>query len=282
MIDGLMMSDSDPYVCGGRHEGKLDGYKDEIESKEITSFNYGCTKFSVSCEIKDDKLHLFATGGYSNNRDGKYFKVSLDTEDMSLLGKLQEIIDTYNLSRNNGYTCHVDGIPECGDHISIEYASGEKIYKVSNQVPTINGEAAQEIFNAFHRFVHKHGYDFTTKGSNVQLYDDADKEYVQGTWKGTHFGREIVATFTDDKVVITVDGNETDNTTYTIYEGHVTTDKLKDPSKEVSNYHDYEYFNGVSIFSKKNYFTMTAYFMGDSYSTCDMHNFDKEKPKDEK
>ena len=32
---------------------------------------------------------------------------------------------------------------------------------------------------------------------------------------------------------------------------------------------------------KKNYFTMTAYFKKESYSTCILMNCDKEKPKDE-
>jgi len=278
-----MMGAFDPMqaMCGGKHEGKLDGYSDEIKSKEITSFSYGCSKFGVFCEIRENKLFVSATGGYSSYRDGKYFRVVFDTDDFDLLTKLQEIVDEYQISKNNGYTCHVDGIPECGDHIDITYKSGEKIYKINNQCPTIRGEAAQEIFNTFHRFVYKHGFDFTSKGSNVQLYDDADIDYVQGTWKGEHFGNEIIATFDGNHVVITVDGKETDNTDYVIYEGHVTSNKLKDPNKEVGDYHDYEYFNGVSIFSKKNYFTMTAYFMKESYSTCDMFNFDKEKPKEE-
>ena len=282
-VMGMMGGAIDPaqYMCGGKHEGRLDGYKDEIESKDLTIFEYYNTKFHMHCELKDDRLYLSSTGGYSTNRDGKYFIVRFDTDDLDLLPKLQDIIDKYQLYKNNGYTCHVDGIPECGDYFSAEYKSGEKIYHVSNQFPTVGGEAQQDIFNTFHRFVHKHGFDFTSEGSNVQLYDDADVDYVQGTWTGKHFGREIVATFDKDHVTITVDGKETDNCKYTIYEGHVITDKLIDPNKEVTDYHDYEYFNGVSIFSKKNYFTMTAYFMGDSYSTCDMHNFDKEKPKEE-
>ena len=80
----------------------------------------------------------------------------------------------------------------------------------------------------------------------------------------------------------TVNGEVTDdNVEYTIFEGSVIPNKLKDGIEKAESPYDYEYFNGVSKLAKKNYFTMVGYFLQDSYSTCDFHNFDKEKPKDE-
>ena len=50
-------------------------------------------------------------------------------------------------------------------------------------------------FLKINNFVKKYGYDFTSEGSNVKLFDDPDEEYVQGTWKGKHFGDDIEVTF---------------------------------------------------------------------------------------
>ena len=57
--------------------------------------------------------------------------------------------------------------------------------------------------------------------------------------------------------------------------------KLKDETKPPNSYHDYEFFEGISTFSKMNWFTITAYFIKESSSSCSLHNFDKEKPEDE-
>jgi len=269
-------------IGGGKHEGYESGCSEVIKSKDIISFFYNCGEYSLSAKIEDNKLKINATGGSSLHRDGTYFIINYLSDDFSLLSDLQKIIEKYDLVKNNGHCVHVDGLPAgIGDTLRVEYKSGEKIYRSSNQFHTIIDDASSAIYEAFHKYVLKYGLDFNSKGSNVKLYDDADQDYVQGTWKGKHFGSEIVATFDKDNVVISVDGVETDNCKYTIFEGHIITDKLKE-NKEATNYTDYEFFKGVSTMSKKNYFTMSAYFMGDSYSSCDLMNFDKEKPKKEK
>ena len=289
MIDGVMGGGSvDPqqFMCGGRHESTLDGYKDEIESKDIVSFDYGGPKAGLYAKrTEDNKTLVTATGGAdSRRRENKYFRIKLETDDDSIFKDLQELVEKYELTRGNGHCVHVDGLPSgIGDRLHIFYESGEEVYKVSNQSLTMSYEASDAIYNTFLKYVQKHGCDFTSTGSNQQLYDDADEEYVQGTWKGTHFGREVVATFDKDHVTITVDGKETDpNVPYVIFDGCVISNVLEEGKTEATDEHDYKNLNGVSCFRKKNWFTMTAYFLGESYSTCDMHNFDKEKPADEK
>ena len=197
--------------------------------------------------------------------------------------QIQEIIDRNNETKGNGHCVHVDGLPSgIGDSLSVEYESGEKIYKVSNQSLTVSPDSINEFYILFHETVLKDGYDFNSEGSNVKLYDDADEEYVQGTWKGTHFGDEIEITFDKNQVTIKVNGKITDNKVeYAIFEGTIKKNKLKEGIEKAESYHDYEDFEVISSLSKQNYFTRTAYFTKDSYSTCDMHNFDKEKPKDE-
>jgi uncharacterized protein YxjI len=285
MIEGFGGAiDPSQMGCGGRHESQLEGYTDEIKSKDINSFDYGGTKAGLYAAKKDGKVLVTATGGGdTRRREGKYFRIKLETDDYSIFNDLQEVVDKYEISRGNGYCVHVDGLPSgIGDRVHIEYESGEKIYKVSNQSLTISFDAADAIYDTFLKYVRKHGCDFTSAGSNQQLYDDADMEYVQGTWKGTHFGREVVATFDKDHITITIDGKVTDdNVPFIIFDGCVTSSNLQEGKTEAYDENDYDYLNGVSHFRKKNWFTMTAYFMQDSYSTCDMHNFDKKKPEDE-
>ena len=277
-----MMSDIIPEACcGGRHESQLEGYSDDIKSKDIIKFEYAGTEAYVYAEIEDDKLLVVARGGDSTHRNGKYFKIRLETEDFSLLKDLQKVVDKHSISRANGHCVHVDGLPSgIGDRLSVEYKSGEKIYKESNQSLTISFDAADAIYDTFKKYVQKHGLDFTSAGSNQQLYDDADEEYLQGTWNGKHFGREISVTIDKKHITIKVDGKVTDDEDYVIYEGSVVSSRLKEGKTNPTSYYDYEFFNGVSTLKKKNWFTMTGYFLGDSYSTCDLMNFDKEKPKE--
>ena len=274
---------SSPEMCGARHESQMDDCAEEIKSKDIVSFSYVGPDFVVSAKKEGKNLHVYASGGGKyNKRDGSYFIIKYDTEDMSLLTKLQEIIDKYGEVRGNGHCVHVDGLPPgIGDTLNVEYESGEKIYKYSNQFPTVRPETTKEFYDTFHEFVIKDGYDFTSAGSNVKLFDDADPEYLQGTWKGKHFGSEVEVTFTGNKVTIKVDGKVTDeDVEYTIFEGSVVKNKLAE-GKDGTSKGDYEKFEGVQSFCKKNYFTLSGYFTTESYSTCDLMNFDKEKPKDE-
>lgn len=268
------------FMCGGRHESHMEGLVDEIKSKDIVSFMYS-GEFYLGANKENGIVHIYTMGGGKyNKRDGSYFIVKYDTEDDSIFNKLQEVIDKYQVSRNNGYCLHVDGLPGgIGDNIDVKYSSNERIYKISNQAPTISQEAAKEFYDIFHEYVKKEGFDFTSEGSNVQLFDDADEEYLQGTWKGKHFGYDIEVTFKDNKVTIKVDDKVVEeNTEYIIKDGFVQKNKLLE-GKDGSTKYDYEDFEGVNSFAKKNWFTMTAYFTKESYSTCDLMNFDKEKPK---
>ena len=249
----------------------LKGYNETINSKDIVNFKYNNSDFVLECELKEDGLHVISRGGYSYQRDGSYFKLGYNAKDNSLLNELQDIIDKYGITKNNGYVHETAGLPAgLGDNISVLYSSGEKIWKYSNQSPTISDDAVDAIYNAFKKCAQENGYDFTSNGSNEVLYDDADVNYLQGTWKGIHFGKEYVFKFYSDYVKIYEDGKLTDDTKYIIIEGKIVSNKLKNGIDSSNNYHDYEEFSNISTMSKKNDFTLTAYFMKDSYSTCDL------------
>ena len=263
--------DNNELVDGGVvKDGRLPGYSEKINSKNIIKFEYN-GDFKVSCELMDNVLHVTAKGGNSYNRDGTYFKLDYVAKDKNLLVYLQNIIDRYDISKNNGYEHETAGLPAgLGDSISVLYETNEKIWKYSNQSPTISEEAKEAIYDAFKNNARENNLDFTSDGSNTTLYDDATIEYLQGTWKGTHFGREYTVTFNNENVTIYEDNNLIDNVVYKIVEGRIVQNKLKEGKTNSKDYHDYEEFSVISIMAKKNDFTLTAYFMKNSYSTCDL------------
>ena len=268
-------------ICGEKHDSWLDGYSENIESKNITSFNYTGPDFFLSAKKKENnKIEICCNGGGKENpRDGSLFKIKYESTDNSIFKKLQEVIDKNKETKGNGHCVHVDGLPGgIGDKLEVEYSSGEKIYKSSNQNHTISSNSSKSFYDIFHEYIKKDGYDFNEKGSNIELFDDADEEFVQGTWKGKHFGDEIEVTFNKDLVTIKINDIITDNNVpYIIYEGSIRKNKLKEEIGKIKSKNDFEEFNGVSYFSKKNDFTMSTYFQKVSYSTCEIMNFDKTK-----
>jgi len=244
---------------------RLKGYNEEIKSNKIVSFSYEGSGFKVSCELKNNNLHILSTGNYINEKDDSDFSIEYNTEDLSFLDKLQEIVKEYNISLNNGYEYEVAGLPPgYGDKISVIYDSGEKIWKYSNQTNTIKTEAIDAIYNAFYDLAKANGHDFISN-SSVTLNDD-ENESLDGTWKGTHFGSEYKVVFNDKNIKIYKDGELTDDTEYTIIDGKIVKNQLKEGKTEAKSRYDYEEFSEISVLSKRNSFTIVMYFMKDSYS----------------
>lgn len=259
-------------ICGGVvKDGYLEGYSEIINSKTIISFEYTCGRFYVKCDYDNDKIHVISDGGYSNERDGNYFKLDYKIDNDEIFKELQKIVEKNNISENNGYEHETAGLPPgLGDTIKIEYENGERIYKYSNQRETISEEAQKDIYNLFHKYAKKENLDFNSDGSNVKLYDDADKDFIQGKWKGKHFGDEIEVEFNDNHIKILVNNELTDDTDYIIYEGNIRPNKLKEGKQSANNKNDYEEFIGVSSIRKKNEIMLVAYFTKNSYSTADL------------
>ncbi len=259
-------------VEGGTvRDNKLDGYEDIIKSKDIVYFEYECGEFKVSCELKGNELNIKSKGGYSNKRDGKYFKLDYNTKELTILKELQTIIDKYNLSKDNGYEHEVAGLPEgLGGTLSVRYKSGEKIWRYDNQSNIIDEQAEKEIYEVFHKSAINNNLDFNSEKSNVELYNDATKEYVQGTWNGKHFGSEYKVVFEGTKIKIYKDGKLTDEGWYRIIDGDIVNNKPKKGVTIPKDRTDFEEFSDISVMRKKNDFTMTMYFMKNSYSTDDL------------
>ena len=147
-------------IEGGRNETQLEEYTDNIKSKNIISFSYVGTDYVVSAKKENDKVKISAKGGGKYNlRDGSYFIIKYDTEDDSIFKSLQDVIDENNETRGNGHCTNVAGLPAgIGDTLNVEYDSGEKLYKYSNQCPTVTPDSIKRFYDIFHNFVKKDGY----------------------------------------------------------------------------------------------------------------------------
>lgn len=261
-----------PYeqLPGAHIEKHLDGYSKNIKSKNIISFEYNCGDFSVSALKKENGIHIISKGGYSNYRDGKNFIVDY-VYDSDVMERIMDLIDKYNISSNNGYVEHVNGLPEgLGDFLSVKFDSDEAIYITSNQHRVLIEDAIKAIYELFHSFALENNLDFNSNGSNVKLYDDADNDYLQGVWCGTHFGDKFVVEFNGNHVKIIKNGIVDDDVDYSIFEGNIRTNKLKDGVSVADSADDYLEFNTISCMKKNNDIIITAYFMKNSYSTCDL------------
>ena len=269
---------NDPSImCGGVvKDGIMEGYSEDINSNNIISFEYVCGRYSLNCKLEDKKLHVKCSGGYSNERDGKYFKVDYITEDISILKKLNKIIKDNDVCKNNGYVHETAGLPPgLGDTIDIVFDSDEKLYKSSNQGPTVSEEVGQMFYDLFHKLTVNNKLDFNSKGSNVELYDDTTEEYLQGTWNGTHFGVRYKAVFDKNNVKIYVNDELTDDCEYIINEGWVKPNKLKEGIDTPENHYSYEDFNACSSFNKKNQILLAIYMSKPGYSVGELLREDK-------
>ena len=266
-------------ICGGKVEQRMEGYDEVINSSNITSFSYVCGDycnhnnfgFSLYCKIEDNKLCVTSCGGNYRNRDGTYFRLKYYLDDFSFLKRLNDLIVKKELSRNNGYTYYGYGLPAgLGDTLNVEYDSGEKLYKSSNQGPIISDDARSAIYDLFHELAIENGLDFNSEKSTERLYDDADVDFLQGAWEGTHFGSKVRVEFTGNNIKIYIDGKLTDDTEFNIFEGNIRENKLVEENPEKITEHSYKDFEGISCIRKKNEILLTAYFMKNSYSTCDL------------
>ncbi len=258
-------------IEGEVKEEILPGYQDEIKSNHIISFEYQNSDYYFSCELEDNKIHIISKGGYSNKRDGRYFHVDYQSENLDFLNQLQRIVRKYQLSNQNGYCLEVSGLPEgLGDYLEIKYDTKERIRKENNQSRNLEEEPIQEIYQLFLEETKAHNLDFTSKGSNVLLYDDANEEYLQGLWKGNHFGEEIEVIFQRNQVKIIINNQITDDIEYVIIEGNIRPKILKNQNKNPENQYDYEEFQKISNLKKKNDHILVAYFYHPAYSTCEL------------
>ncbi len=213
----------------------------KIKSKEITKFKlklYEPQKYWHSHTDPNEKqlraqlltlsknennellIEAMGANSFANRRDGLTFHVKFKTSDDGYTQRLQQIIDQYDLVSQNGIIEKTDGLPSGdGDILSVEYISKENIYASRNNGRLMPFQAALSIYKLFEEITQKSGLNFTTAGSNIQIYDDATIEWLQGSWIEEYNGTTYQVTFKDNTVKIYRNNELTDDTVYTIDEG---------------------------------------------------------------
>jgi len=149
-------------ICGGVvKDYYLDDYSDNINSNNITSFEYECGDYYLKCFIDNNQLHIISHGGNIERSEVVKFEVDYYSKNNDLLDKLNNIIKENELYKNNGHIHEVGGLPPgLGDKLDIVYDSGEKIHKSSNQYPHIEDKVALEIYNLFRDNAKENGYNY--------------------------------------------------------------------------------------------------------------------------
>lgn len=293
-------TDTEPQACGGTHQERDAGAPREIISRNIVSFELTLydpremsrqllpgggdpprredilARFMKLVKNPDGTVTVEARGGSlypTARRNGLTFHVRFTAPDRDYTARLQDLVVRRSLIRNNGLVVHTYGLPSGdGDRLSVKYDSGEYIYRRINTGPLLDYDTAFEIYDLFRTMTRDQGLDFNTKGSNVQLYDDATEEFLQGTWKGTHFGNECTVIFTGNHVRIYYGGKLTDDADYVIDEGWIV------PADQNGG-KDRLRFQGVAVMSKKNSFTLSGTVLRNkASSTFDLRRQKEQSP----
>ena len=219
-------------------EGRKDGYNEEIKSKNIISFSYSNSDYKLSCELKDDGLHITING-----------KIDYITNDKTILTELQNIVDKYKLYINNGYEKEVTGLPKgYGDTLSIIYDSDEKIWKYSNQIRLIDDKVVNEFYELFHKNALDNGYDFDKSDSTDE---EISKEYLKGIWEGKCSNNNYKIDLTNVYVKIYQNDVLTDSHIYKVVNNVVVKFKIKSYKNKIDDYNNYESFRDIANFRKE-------------------------------
>lgn len=149
--------DTDVVDGGVRH------YVDEnlpkkIQSAQITSFS--CKFSSMDRSMQDTPIAgqvftLIATADSCTckirNR-GRQIVSETFTPDQDFMRRLQEIVERYDMARNNGQHYRVSGLPpDYGIKLEVCYASGECIRIYDNQSCFLSNLAMEELAALFQR-----------------------------------------------------------------------------------------------------------------------------------
>ena len=143
-----------------------DGYREDrsdpgasrtIESKQITVFD--CRFSTMDLAEEDTALgnHIFELSAKLENgaAEGSYKVLDEGTETAfragdSFLDALRELVDRYGIARFNGHSVEVMGLPgDYGVTLSVDYASGERIYVNDNEDCVLPYEFLEELHALF-------------------------------------------------------------------------------------------------------------------------------------
>lgn len=242
---------------------RLDGYSEEIKSKNIVSFEYINSDYSLSCELINDELRVTIKA--------KSFDIKYVSRDKNLLTELQKVIEKYELYKNNGYEQKLSRLPSgYGDFLSIKYDSDEKIYKYSNQIRLLSSDSYNEIYELFSKNATENDYVLKKTDDDVVIESDFNEEFLQGTWEGTCADKYYKVVFKNQVVSIYINNLISDIKVYRIVDGVVVNNNLLTGKTDRKDYRSFSNFKTVSNFRKKSDSMLETHLLDDDYTTCEL------------
>lgn len=129
----------------------------------------------------------------------------------STLDALQAIIEEHALASANGVDKTIQGIPErLGATLLVEYTSGERIYAHDNSSSVLSAKATDALFGFFRALAKEADCDFLHTHGEIMDF----QEFLGGCWQDPD--KTAMLDFWGDSVKIYVDGQLTDDTTFSI------------------------------------------------------------------
>ncbi len=207
---GIVSGSDEDVECGGTVDSSFDAPK-TIESKDIV-------KLSLDCYIygyygSDDGGNYDFT--LTKNDDGSaHLAVSgvFDAEDdvaPDVPASAQAIIDKYGLVKKNGTDSYTAGLPPEFQpmHMSVEYASGEKLYFCENNDP--DSEWTSEYLKLFKDALIAAGHDELLPPPEER---EITRCHIEFNYEGLNYEYAELIVGTDNEVEI----DESDKSTYEV------------------------------------------------------------------
>ena len=197
-MSGCEKKPNDDPVSGGIIDHSDPSASKVIESKNLVSLETGffCYETDPAEGGYRYSFSLKKIDGKPTLSENKRYQISCEVEE-AVLGKVEEIIEQYNLAEWNGRNRYTSGLPEeyAPYYLSAEYASGERLYfyldgdpeaewsnallKFFREVFAVNGYAqvlppeASYVFTRFD-FAYNEGETFYSYGNILMPGRDTD------------------------------------------------------------------------------------------------------------
>lgn len=165
---------------GERHISRGCLAKKTIQSDTITKFEYtrGMEYDFLAERTEEGTVHvkIITMEPYDLHADPA---IDYESTDLSLLTNLEKVIREHELSRENGYTVVVDGLPPgYGERLKVEYDTGEELFTRSNESYLFSDEIADAFSKAFRDHARAHGFAFEEhRNAEEEWKDDGEEDF---------------------------------------------------------------------------------------------------------
>lgn len=157
---------------GERHVSRGRLSKKTIQSDTIIRFEYTRGTYCDFLAERTEKGTVHVKIGMMEPYEAQVKRaIDYESTDLSLLTNLEKVIREHKLSRENGCTVVVDGLPPgYGERLKVEYDTGEELFTHSNEAYIFSDEIADAFCRTFQDHAKAHGFA-------LEEHRDAEEEW---------------------------------------------------------------------------------------------------------